>query len=137
MSLDFGVYASKVCSAAQAMASIQPGSHVFVGTACATPHLLLGELESLRNPPKDVTIFSFLTDGALPVMDGKPTSKYKHKCFFVSTRIRDAIQHGIADYIPVSLAELPKLIRNGRFPIDVALVQVSLQSSPPHTLESL
>ena len=125
MSLDFGVYATKVCSAGQAAASIQPGSHVFAGTACATPHALLDALESLPNPPSDVTILSFLTDGALPLKDGKPTSKYRHKCFFVSMEMRDAIQLGIADYIPVSLAELPKLIRNGRFPIDVALVQVS------------
>ena len=125
MSLDFGVYANKLCSAAEAIASIQPGSHIFVGTACATPRMLLSELESLRIPPDDVTIYSFLTDGALVFVDGKPKSKYKHKCFFVGMEMRDAIQHGIADYIPVSLAELPKLIRNGRFPIEVAMVQVS------------
>jgi acyl-CoA hydrolase/L-amino acid N-acyltransferase YncA len=125
MSVDFGEYAGKVCSAREAMASIQPGSHVFVGTACATPRALLGELESLPQAPKDVTIFSFLTDGALPIIDGKPASKYRHKCFFVGMEMREAVQEGIADYIPVSLAELPKLIRVGRFPIDVALVQVS------------
>ena len=125
MSLDFGVYAGKICSALEAVATIQPGSRVFAGTACATPHSLLDALESLANPPNDVTILSFLTDGALPVKEGKPTSKYRHKCFFVGMEMRDAIQQGIADYVPVSLAELPKLIRNGRFPIDVALVQVS------------
>jgi acyl-CoA hydrolase/L-amino acid N-acyltransferase YncA len=125
MSLDFGVYAGKVCSAGEAMTSIKPGSCVFVGTACATPHSLLGALESLPNPPSDVTILSFLTDGALPLREGKPTSQYRHKCFFVGMEMRDAIQQGIADYVPVSLAELPKLIKNGRFPIEVALVQVS------------
>jgi acyl-CoA hydrolase/GNAT superfamily N-acetyltransferase len=129
MSLDFGVYATKVCSAAEAVASIQPGDHVFAGTACATPHALLAALESLPNPPSDVTILSFLTDGALPLKEGKPTSNYRHKCFFVSMEMRDAVLQGIADYIPVSLAELPKLIRNGRFPIDVALVQVSAPNS--------
>ncbi len=123
--MDFGVYADKVCSADEAMATIQPGSNIFVGTACATPRMLLRELESLRRPPDDVTIYSFLTDGALVFVDGKPKSKYKHKCFFVGMEMRDAIQHGIAAYIPVSLAELPKLIRNGRFQIEVAMLQVS------------
>ncbi len=100
-----------------------------MGTACATPHALVDAFESLRNPPDDVTILSFITDGAMPFKDGKPISKYRHKCFFVGTEMVDAVHLGIADYIPVSLAELPKLIRNGRFPIDVALVQVSAPNS--------
>jgi len=125
MSLNFGVYAGKVCSAGEAIASIEPGSHVFVGTACATPRVLMSELESLPNPPSDVTILSFITDGAVPFENGKPASKYRHKCFFVGTEMRDAVQDGTADYIPISLAELPKLIENGRFPIEAALVQVS------------
>jgi acyl-CoA hydrolase/L-amino acid N-acyltransferase YncA len=125
MSLDFGVYQSKVCSADEAMASIQAGNRVFVGTACATPQLLISALESVPNYPMDVTILSFLTDGAIAVKEGKAASRYRHKCFFVGAEMREAIQQGIADYVPVSLAELPKLIVSGRFPIEVALVQVS------------
>ena len=39
--------------------------------------------------------------------------------------MREAIRLGMAEYIPISLAQLPVLIKNGRFPIDTALVQVS------------
>ena len=125
MSLEFGVYSGKLCSASEAAASIKPGDHIFVGTACATPQTLLREMESFKRPPDDVTIYSFLTDGAMPFTEGRPASKYKHKCFFVGSEMRDAVQQGIADYIPISLAEMPKLIKNGRFPIDVAIIQVS------------
>ncbi len=125
MPLDFGTHSSKVCSARTAAASIIPGDHVFVGTACGTPRTLLAALESLPNPPKDVTILSFLTNGAVPFKDEQPITKYRHKCFFVGTDMREAVHLGIADYIPVSLAQLPMLIENGRIPMDVALVQVS------------
>ena len=51
---------SKLVSAEQAIAGIQPGSHVFVGTACATPRALVKALEeSNRNLVMYVfTIFS-------------------------------------------------------------------------------
>src|SRR5208283_2412765 len=113
MALDFGVYSNKVCTADKAVTTVPSGSHVFVGTACATPRLLLGALEALSTPPRDVTILSFLTDAALPLSEGKTITNYKHKCFFVGTEMRNAIQQGVADYIPISLAELPRHIKNG------------------------
>lgn len=125
MQLDFGVHSNKVSSPEKAVACIQPGNQVFVGTACATPRASLHTLELLRIPPSDVTILSFLTNGAVPFEGNKPITKYKHKCFFVGTDMQEAIQMGMADYIPVSLAQLPMLIKNGRFPIDVSIVQVS------------
>ena len=125
MTLNFGTHSNKVCSPENAMATIQPGSQVFVGTACATPRASLRALESLRIAPSDVTILSFLTNGAVPFDGDRPITKYKHKCFFVGTDMREAIRMGIADYIPVSLAQLPMLIKNGRFPVDVSIIQVS------------
>jgi acyl-CoA hydrolase/GNAT superfamily N-acetyltransferase len=125
MALDFGSYSIKVCTAKDAVSSIDPGSRVFVGTACATPRTLIGALESLSDYPHDVTILSFLADGAIPFKNGKPISKYRHKCFFVGKEMSEAIRLGMAEYLPISLSQLPMLIKNGRFPIDVALVQVS------------
>jgi acyl-CoA hydrolase/RimJ/RimL family protein N-acetyltransferase len=125
MKFDFGPFADRVCAAAEAVRTIAPGSKVYAGTACATPRMLLGALEALREPPEDVTIYSFLTNGAIPVRDGRPASKYRHACFFVGTDTRDAVRAGAADYIPLPLFQLPFLLENSRFPVDVALVQVS------------
>ncbi len=126
MSLNLGKYSEKVCSAEDAVKSIRNGSRVFAGTACATPRTLLGALESLSDFPRDVTILSFLMDEGVPLdKDGQPASKYKHKCFFVGAGMKDSVLNGRAEYVPVSLAQLPKLIEIGRFPIDVALIQVT------------
>ena len=125
MPLHFDDFASRICTAAEAVSTIPPGSRVYVGTACATPRALLGALESLRSPPEDVTIFPFLTTGAVPVNGGAPASKYRHASFFVGTDTRALVREGNADYVPISLAQLPCLLENKRFPVDVALIQVS------------
>ena len=116
---------SRMVSAKEAVATVQAGNNVYLGTACATPRLLCAALENLANPPADVTLFHFLTDGAMPHKEGKPSTRYRHKCFFVGSDMLTAVAKGLAEYIPVSLSQVPRLVENGRIPIDVAFVQVS------------
>lgn len=128
MSLDFGSYSNKICHPNEAVSTIGPGSQVFVGTACATPQVLLHALESVVNDTADITILSFInyiTDGADRYENGHPLAQCRHKCFFADMAHQEAIREGNAEYIPMSLAQLPILIRNGRFPVDVSLIQVS------------
>jgi len=44
---------------------------------------------------------------------------------FVSENVRDAVNHGRGDYIPVFLSEIPRLFDQKILPLDVALVHVS------------
>ena len=125
MSLDFGCHSNKVCSANEAVSTVGPGSHVFVGTGCATPQTLIRALESVVSTSDDITILSFVTDGAVRHENGRPVTNCRHKCFFVSMDHQETIKEGTAEYTPISLAQLPVLIRNGRFPIDVSFIQVS------------
>ena len=66
---------SKMVSAEQAIAGIQPGSHVFVGTACATPRALVKALEESSRNLADIRLYHFLTNGAMPVKDGVACNK--------------------------------------------------------------
>lgn len=116
---------SRMVTAKEAVALVQAGNNVYLGTACATPRLLCHALEKLTKPPLGVTLFHFVTDGAIPLKRGKPSTKYKHKCFFVGNDLRHAAAKGWAEYIPVSLSQVPKLVANGSIPIDVAFIQVS------------
>jgi 4-hydroxybutyrate CoA-transferase len=43
----------------------------------------------------------------------------------VGGNVRQAVQEGRADYLPVFLSEVPQLFRAGALPLDVALIQVS------------
>jgi acyl-CoA hydrolase/GNAT superfamily N-acetyltransferase len=119
-------YRNKLITAAAAARLVKPGNHVFVGTACATPRALVQALESLAQPPADVEFLHFITTGAVQHDEtGKVTSNYRHRTFFVSSDMRAAVKQGLAEYVPVSITRVPDLFRNGRLPLDVALIQVS------------
>ena len=87
----------KICTAEQAAKLVGNGHRVFVGTACATPATLTAALEARTAPPDDIELFHFLTTDLLPVVEGKPVSRYQHRCFFVGTEMRDLVSRGLAE----------------------------------------
>lgn len=107
-------------------AMVESGARVFVGTACATPRTLVSALEGLKKDLSDVQLIHFITTGAMQMENGVPKTKFKHKSFFVGSDTREAMKTGQADYIPISISEVPRLIESGRIVFDVALIQVSL-----------
>lgn len=120
-------FADKVCTAAEAIAEVRHGDHVFVGTACATPRTLVAALEAQEFGPADVELVHFLTDHAVPHdAQGRPDTRFRHRSFFVGNDMRAAVKAGLADYVPLSIARVPELMAIGRIKVDVALVQVSM-----------
>jgi acyl-CoA hydrolase/L-amino acid N-acyltransferase YncA len=115
----------KYVTALEAAKSIKAGSKVFVGTACATPRALVHALETMDRPPADLEMFHFLTTGMVPLVDGVPRSRFAHRSFFVGSDMTELVNSGAAEYVPLSLTQIPPLIQNGRLRTDVALIQVS------------
>ncbi|MEE8399783.1 MAG: acetyl-CoA hydrolase/transferase C-terminal domain-containing protein, partial [Desulfobacterales bacterium] len=119
-------YQEKITTAEAAVASIRSGDHVFVGTACATPSRLVHALEASQRRLKDVQLIHFIADDVYPqTEDGELTTRFQHKVFFVGMDDREAIKQGKANYIPIPISQLPRLIESGRIPIDVALIQTT------------
>ncbi len=120
-------YSDRVCTAEQALQSVRPGDRIFIGTACATPRATVAALEALSPLPAGIELLHVLTDQALPHdTRGRSTTRLRHRCFFVGSDVSAAVQQGLADYVPLSLARVPELMAIGRIPVDVAVVQVSL-----------
>ncbi len=120
-------YADKITTAHDAVMHIRPGDHVFVGTACATPRTLVAALEALPQPLADVELVHFLTDHAVPHdAEGRATTHYRHRTFFVGKDIRAAVKQRVAEYVPIAVARLPGLLVSDQIPIDASLIQVSL-----------
>ena len=111
---------ARTVSATEAVATIRPGEHVFVGTACATPRELVDALEALDPPPAGVVLTHFLTDRV-----GAEGTRYRHRVFYVGRDLRGLREPTRLEYVPLSLADVPALMISGRMPVDVALVQVS------------
>jgi acyl-CoA hydrolase/GNAT superfamily N-acetyltransferase len=115
----------KLVDAQQALAAIKPGNRIYLGTGCAAPRGLIATLETMEQAPADLEFVSFLTTLSSPDNGGAPSTRYRHRSFFVGSDIRDLASSGRLDYVPISLEEVPALLANGRLPIDVALLQVS------------
>ena len=108
-------------SAAKAVSAIRNGDMVFIGSACATPLRLLKELE--RRAVPGVTLVHFLTSG--PGVQPPAASSYRHRVFYVGSSERALLHSKLLEYVPVSLAEVPRLFANRQVPLDVAMVQVA------------
>ena len=117
-------YADRIVTAAAAVELVKPGAHVFLGTGCATPLSLVAALEARRPSPPDVELFHFLTS-ALAEGGAAYETRFRHRAFFVGSDMSPLVRSGAAEYVPISLVQIPELIANGRIRADVAMVQVT------------
>lgn len=114
-----------VASADEAVASIQGGQCIWVHSMAASPVLLLQALAKRAFELRDVTVMQMHLEHAEALADPALHGKLRNRVFFASAGTRELINSGQADYVPVFLSEIPRLLRQGHQPVDVALVQVS------------
>ena len=108
----------RTLTADRAARLVRPGDRVFIGTACATPRTLVRALEELPDPPAGVTLVHSLTDRiGLSPDDGPATTAYRHRVFYVGSDVRDLLDTGLIEYVPVSLADVPAMFTDGHLPL--------------------
>lgn len=106
----------------EAVEAVPAGARVYVGSGCGVPGRLVAALEDAAVAHPGVELVHYLNAGVAAVGE---TSTLRHRAFFLGARLADQIPTGRVDYVPMSLEEVPRLIRSGRLRIDVALVQVT------------
>lgn len=112
-------------SGEEAVKEIKPGDRVFVHGGAATPHFLLHKLKERAVELWNVEVVSISMQGDAVIADRKLKDSFRINSLFVSQNIREAVNDGRADYVPIFLSEIPILFRRNILPIDVAMVQVS------------
>lgn len=112
-------------SGEDALKIVKPGQRVFVHGGAATPHHLLKKLAERSSELWNVEIVSISMQGDAIIADKKYKGSFRINSLFVSENIREAVNDGRGDYVPIFLSEIPILFKRGILPIDVALVQVS------------
>ncbi len=117
-------WAARAGSAADAVARITSGMRVFVHGAAATPHPLLEAL-CARSDLENVTLYHMHTDGAAPWTEPKFAGRIRSVSLFNGPSLREPVNAGRADFVPIFLSDVPHLFRNGIVPLDAALVQLS------------
>jgi acyl-CoA hydrolase/GNAT superfamily N-acetyltransferase len=116
---------AKVSSAADAVRAIRPGRRILIGSGAAEPLSLVAALVEHGDHLSDNELVHLLTLGPAPYVRPEFAARFRHLAFFIGPNVRTAVHEGRADFMPVFLSELPRLIHTRRVPIDVALIQVS------------
>lgn len=113
-------------SAAAAVArTIRSGDRVFVHGGAAVPRALVAALVARAPEVRDVELVHLHALGPAPYLAPDLAGSFRHRALFVGANARAAVQAGRADFVPVFLSDIPALFRNGRLPLDVALLNVS------------
>ena len=118
-------YRSRVTSAEEAVRCIRSGDHVWVHAGCCNPEELVAAMVGRAGELKDVEVSHLLTFGRADHADPRYQGSFRHRALFMGGNVRKAVNEGRADYVPVFLSEIPKLITTKVLPIDVALIHLS------------
>ncbi len=118
-------YRKKLATAKTSVSRIKNGDRVFIGSGCAEPQFLVRALEDIGKKLADTEIIHTLTLGVAPYVEPHFVDRFRHNAFFVGPNVRQAVFEGRADYTPIFLSEIPRLIKSGFIAIDMALIQVS------------
>jgi acyl-CoA hydrolase len=116
---------SRTVTAQEAVAVIRSGDRVFIHSVAAAPQQLIAAMTARADELRVVEVVSLHTEGPAPYAAPELARSFRVNALFVGANVRQAVNEGRADYLPVFLSEVPQLFRTGVLPIDVALIQVS------------
>ena len=112
-------------SADEAVKNIKPGNRVFIHGSAATPVHLIQALQRRHWELKNIEFVSITTLGDVDFNNPAHHQSFFFNSLFVSANTRAVVNSDFGDYVPIFLSQIPQLVKNGKLPIDVALIQVS------------
>lgn len=119
------LYRRRVTTADKAVEQIKSGDRVWIHPGCNTPTRLIDAMVKRAPELEDVEVVHILTLAAAPYADPGMEGHFRHRALFVGANVREAVNDGRADFVPIHLHEVPTLITSGLMPVDVALIHVS------------
>jgi acyl-CoA hydrolase len=115
---------SRAVDADAVVRHLRSGMHVFVHGAAATPTPLL-EAMVARPDLEGVRVYHLHTNGPAPFAAPGMESRFRSVSLFTGPPLREAVNAGRADFVPVFLSDIPALFTTGRIRVDAAILQLS------------
>ena len=112
-------------TAEQALQVVQSGDRLHWPCVAAAPEHLIRALTARAPELHDVHITHLYTEGYADYVLPQYAGHFHLDSFFVGGNVREATQEGRADYIPCSLSDTARIIREGIQPVDGVLLMVS------------
>ena len=112
-------YKCKLMSAHDALRCVESGMRVYIHPGCAEPETLAEALMERAPFVRDVEIVHLLTMGSAPYVAREMQGHFRHNAMFIGGNVREAVNEGRADYVPIFLSEVPSLFADGSDPLAV------------------
>ena len=109
----------------EAVSVVQSGQRIFVQGSAATPLVLLHALSRQAHRLQKVEVVCMSVLGDIAIQHPDHRDAFYFRALFVSEPIREAVNQGRGDYIPVFLSEAHLLFEWNILPLDVAFIHVS------------
>jgi len=91
-----------------------------------TDDLFLGAFGLVRGGElRGVEVTHLMTFGYADYALPRYRESFRHRALFTGSNVRQAVNDGRADWVPVHLSEIPGLITSGAIPVDVALIHIA------------
>lgn len=114
----------QIVSAKEAVDTIENNSNVFIHSAAMTPTVLVNALTTYCKEDH-ISLIHIHTEGTAGYVSDLPSNFHTYSCF-VGGNVRKQINtNRRANYIPVFLSEVGKVLSEGDKKVDVALLRVS------------
>jgi len=118
-------YKKKLTTAEQALRAVESGDSIYIHAGAATPFPLIDALVASADRLRDVNVIHGLTFGDAPYCRPDYSKSFHVHALFIGANVRDAVNEGRGDYVPLFMSDTPYLFTSRVVPIDVCLVQVS------------
>jgi acyl-CoA hydrolase/RimJ/RimL family protein N-acetyltransferase len=115
-------------SAHDALALIQPGQRVFIGSSCGEPQHLVRSLSDMSDYLKDIEINRLMTLETTPltlIADKTRDQSLNIRSFYLGSAKSRGIARNKRFITPINMSAIPRLFKSRLLPIQVALIQVS------------
>ncbi|MHA3047447.1 acetyl-CoA hydrolase/transferase family protein [Riemerella anatipestifer] len=112
-------------SAEEAISIVKSSDRIFLHGSACTPNVLIDEMARQADRLRNVEVVSITQQGNMEIAKPQYKDSFYIKSLFVSTPVREAVNCGRGDFVPVFLSEIPLLFKNKVLPLDVAIVTVS------------
>lgn len=118
-------FSFKCISAEEAVKMIKSGDRLHWPCVAAAPEILIKALVARASELQNVHITHLYTEGYADYILPQYAENFHLDSFFIGGNVRKATQAGLADYIPCSLSDTARIIRDGYQPVDGVLLTVS------------
>ncbi|PWA08120.1 acetyl-CoA hydrolase [Pueribacillus theae] len=117
------LYQSRTLSVQEAIRQIGENQNIYLAAYCSEPQTLVEELVNQKERLKRSTLFVNVAGSPLLYAQEECLPYFQIRAFLSTFGLKNAMQNGDCDYVPVNLSEIPKLIKQSE--VDVAMIQVS------------